>query len=60
MAWEQKYFSMEEAARKATWDTNAKETNQSPPFEIIIVIDMKAVESKKPVRNYRSTILLDK
>jgi hypothetical protein len=49
---------MEEAARKATWDTNAKETNQLPPFEIVIVIDMNAVD-KKPVRNYRSTILLD-
>jgi anoctamin-10 len=37
---------MEEAARKATWDTNAKETNQLPPFEIVIVIDMNAVDKK--------------
>jgi len=53
---------MEESARKSTWDVNAKETNQAPPFEIAIVVDSKEVENKRyelggdPVRHLSTAL----
>lgn len=44
-------FEMEESARKSTWDVNAKETTQTPPFEIAMVIDAKEAENKRAVSN---------
>jgi len=46
---------MEESARKSTWDVNAKEMTQTPPFEIAIVIDTKEAENKREVSNHPST-----
>jgi hypothetical protein len=47
-------FDMEESARKSTWDVDTKETTQTPPFEVAIVIDAKETENKREVSTHSS------